>query len=282
MSFKLDDDYYNLTQHSPVSKDKLEELRRYNNKLFFPSTFGFLNAHNGLRPGCFHGLLSSTGAGKSSLVKAIIAQTAEVCKVGVLLTEEKPPMYQMGINLSNDSQDVLDNIIFLDDTNISKIARTPVDFMNYLSMMVVSEGIKALFIDNVTTGSFYGDHIPFNQQKKSIDILMDVMHKTGVLIFYVAHTRKEITDNMPRLLTPEDIRGSAMLPMKTEYFYTMQKFEGKEKQYNVIRICKHRYHEKAVGFFQLEYENGRYTKDFKVPFDSVNNIFKERDRLGKT
>ncbi len=282
MSFKFDEDYNLLTQHATVSKAKLEEFRRYNNKLFFPSTYGFLNVHNGLRPGCFHGLLSTMGAGKSALVKSLITQTAEVCKVGVLLTEEKPIQYQMGINLANETQDVLDNIVFLDDKNISKITRNPAEFMTYLSMMIISENIKALFIDNITTSSFYGDHIPFNQQKKAIDVLMEVMQKTGALIFYVAHTKSDVTDNMPRLLTPEDIRGNKMLPIVTEYFYTMQKFEGNEKQYNVVRICKHRYHEKAVGFFQLEYENGRYVKDFKVPFESVNNIFKERDRLGKT
>ena len=282
MSFKFSDDYYTLTMHSPVSKEDLEQFRRHNLKIYFPSTFEFLNAHMGIRPGCFHGLLGTMGSGKSTLVKAIVMQTVEVCNAGILLTEEKPPMYQleMSSNICDDA--LMENIVFLDDKNIAKITTGIEAYVHYLELCITENNLKVLFVDNITTSSFYGEHVPFSQQIKAINLLQEMMIRTSVPIFYVAHTKKEVTDNLPRLMTPEDIRGSNMLPMQSEYFYTMQKFEGKERQYNVIKICKKRFHKNASGFYQLVYDDGRYTKDIKVPFESVNNIFKERDRLGKT
>lgn len=274
----LDDD--SDWMQSAKSHDEINSHVILNGRLFFPSTFGFLMAHNGLRPGCSHGILGTLGSGKSTLLKALICQTAEAKRVGVYLSEERVLSYQVGINRVNSNQEILDNIKFIQESNLKK-DRTPRQIKGLIEMAIKEMGLKAIFMDNITTSCLYGDHVNQAEQCHTIEWMNETARATGCSFFYVAHTKKEVTDNLNRLLTPEDVRGNTLLPIMTEYFYTLQKFEGNERQYHVVRNCKHRYHEKASGFFLLKYENGRYVEDSKINFERVNEIFKMRDSFGK-
>ena len=250
-------------------------------KIFHLSCFGFLMAHLGIRPGCLHGFMGTMGSGKSTVLKKIITESAEGARCLVYLTEEKVEEFQAGINAINSYAPVLANIRFIEQRSIREEGRSIQYYREGIERCVERTRPNILFIDNIATSLFYGDHIPAWEQMKTIQWLVDMAKRLDVAIFYVAHTRKDVTDNMPRLFTPEDIRGSTMLPIQTEYFYTMQKFKGNTKQYNVVQNCKHRHHDKASGFFLLHYDNGKYLKDTKILFDDVDKIFKERDQLGR-
>jgi hypothetical protein len=116
--------------------------------------------------------------------------------------------------------------------------------------------------------------------QKTADFLLFFVKKY-CSVFYMGHTKSEVTDNYAKPLTPEDIRGHKALAIKTEYMYLMQKFTNESRQYNVIRNAKYRHHKEAAGWYALIFEQEAYIGDKPCSFSVVNKIFKTRDHFGK-
>jgi predicted AAA+ superfamily ATPase len=100
----------------PVSDFEIEMHSKLKDRTEFPSRYQFLKAHNGIRPNCLHGLMGSTGCGKSTLVKCIIAEAASGKRVLVWISEENVVDYQELINVLDKS--VLSNILFVEEKEI--------------------------------------------------------------------------------------------------------------------------------------------------------------------
>lgn len=253
------------------------ELR---DKTIYPSRFEFLKGHNGIRPKSLTGLMAPTGAGKTTLVKCIIAETAANARVLVWISEETVVEYQELIHYLDKS--CLKNIVFVEEKEIPEEYKdTQKDFFEYFEQMAEESGCDIVFIDNVTSSAFYNQRYGITGQNRSAEFLRGFA-KRKCEIFYVAHTQSSITENYSKVVNAEDIRGSKELPLMTEYLYIIQKFTSNSKQFNCLRVVKYRHHEKAAGWFSLTYEKRAYIGDAKVPFNLINKIFKSRDYFGKT
>lgn len=265
---------------SPVSEFEIDIQRELQKRTEIHSRYEFLSRHNGIRPGCLHGLIGGTGSGKSSLIKCIIAEAAVRKKVLIWLSEETIKEYQVLINFIDKS--VLRNILFVEEKDIdAQYKLSQENFFEYFSQMVEESGSSFVFIDNVTTSAFYNQRFGIGGQNKSAEFLRDFTKRTNTAIFYVAHTQSNITDNYGKVINAEDIRGSKELPLNTEYLYTLHKFTQNDKQYNIIKVAKYRHHKEAAGFYALTFEQDAYVGDSFVPFTLVNKIFNSRDYFGR-
>lgn len=261
-----------------LDSEAIESQRTTNRTIRFPSRFQFLKGHLGVRPNSLHGLIAPMSSGKSSLAKAIISECAENGKILVWGSEETEAEYGMALERYNPR--VLKNIAFVDERQVPEDALKNLNNFHFYFWEKVSDMQPDLVvIDNVTTSMMYSDAIGPAGQAVSTRFLQRVA-KELCAVFYVAHTDSKIGSNHPGLIGNEDIRGSRILPIQTEYLYVMQPFVGGGKQHNIVRVGKFRHHESASGFFLMFYDNGKYLKDEKIPFDKVNEIFKKRDRLG--
>jgi len=265
---------------SAVSEFEIDVHKSEKKKTFVKSRYEFLSAHNGLRPGCLHGVISSTGSGKSTLVKCIAAEAAVQQTVLIWLSEETVKEYQELINFLDKS--VLQNILFVEENEIDESYKnSQSDFFEYFEQMVEESGASLVIIDNVTTSAFYNQRYGITGQNKTAEYLRNFTKRKGTAILYVAHTQSNISDNYGKVINAEDIRGSKELPLNTEYLYIIQKFTQNDKQYNVLRVAKYRHHEEAAGWFALKFSNRSYIGDSRVPFSLVNKIFKSRDFFGR-
>jgi hypothetical protein len=112
-----------------------------------------------------------------------------------------------------------------------------------------------------------------------ISFLAALAEKNDLCIFYVAHTRKEVTDNMGRLIEGEDARGSNQLFQQSQYFFILQNIAINNELFPILRIRKHRFHEITKRFFLLGYKDGAYRFDRTIEFERIAEIFKERNQL---
>ena len=264
---------------APVGDFEIEMHKELRDKTVYPSRFEFLKGHNGIRPNSLSGLIASTGVGKTTLLKCIIAETANDKKVLIWISEETVVEYQELIHHLDKS--CLRNIVFVEEKEIpEEYKETQEDFFAYFEQMVEESGCSIVFIDNVTSSLFYNQRFGFTGQSKSAEFLR-AFTKRVCEVFYLGHTRSEITENYNKVINPEDMRGNKDLALMTEYFYIIQKFTSNGRQFNCLRVAKYRHHEKAAGWFSLAYENRAYIGDSKVPFNLINKIFKSRDYFGK-
>lgn len=220
-----------------------------------------------------------SNCGKSTLLKCIIAEAATENRILVWLSEEDIVEYQELITKLDKS--VLSNIVFVEEKHIpQEYLESQDQFFEYFRQMTEEADCDLVFIDNITTSIFYNSRFGFIGQQRTAHFLQTFV-KTNCSVFYISHTRSEVTDNYGKVATPEDIRGSKDLPLVTEYMYIIQKFTTEDKQFNVLRVAKYRHHEGAAGWYGLKYEQKAYIGDSKVPFAVINKIFKMRDHFGK-
>ena len=262
-----------------VSDFEIEIHSELKDRTVHSSRYEFLKSHFGIRPNSLHGLMSSTGAGKTTLTKCVIAETAAHSRVLVWLSEETVVEYQELIHYLDKS--CLHNIRFVEEKEVPKDYKDDQSkFFEYFEQMAEQAEAEVIFVDNVTTSRFYSSYFGFMGQQKSAEFLIDFV-KRKCSIFYIAHTDRKVTDNYGQVVNPSDIRGSKELPNLTEYMYIMQKFTTEAKQYNVLRTAKFRHHKDAAGWYALKFERDAYIGDSKVPFAVINKIFKMRDYFGK-
>lgn len=220
-----------------------------------------------------------SNSGKSTLTKCIITEAAQEHRVLVWISEENVVEYQELINKLDKS--VLPNIVFVEEKEIPNDYKVNQDvFFEYFEQLVEEADVDVVFIDNITTSAFYNQRFGFTGQQKTSEFMINFV-KRKCSVFFVTHTRSEVTDNYGKVATPEDIRGSKELALVTEYMYIIQKFTTEDKQFNVLRVAKYRHHEAAAGWYGLKYEKKAYIGDSKVPFAVINKIFKMRDHFGK-
>lgn len=259
----------------PFSQEEIDESIRFHEKVFYPSRFNFLKQVNGIRPNSLMGLLGTPGSGKSTLLKSIVADTAEYTKVLVYLTEENPKDYQILLNVLKTN---LENVVFLHEKDLFHANMTLEQMKMYFEESVAASGANVIFFDNITTSAIY-EPLPVRQQGEMVSFFSRICEKYSISIFFVAHTKKEVTDNQSSLIEGEDTRGSNQLFQQSQYFFILQNFSVNNDKFPTLRIRKHRFHKVKKFFFLLGFQDEAYRFDRDVDFEYVADIFKQRNQL---
>lgn len=244
--------------------------------------FAFLRATYGIRPACLIGLMGTTGTGKSTLIKAIMADSCEDHKILVWLTEEPIAQYVGGIKKSKQTAK-FENVLFFHEDDLAESTKESLDsLLFYFFEKIIESGTRIVFLDNITTSALYASHFGEKGQSRVIDELKKFCHKNKITIFYLVHTAKTVSDNSGKLIQGEDVRGSNKSFIMSDYFYILQRFEVGARFFTFIRIIKHRYHpDLKQKYFILNFMDGHYYSDSFAEFAVINKAFLDRNYLGK-
>lgn len=258
-----------------------EAVKKFQESLllvFAQSRFKFIMSHQGLRPGLAHGVLGTPGSGKSTLVKSMVADTAEKIKTLVYLSEEDVIQYQGKLDVLKCN---MDNVVFIQEKDIQTGQFKSLDaIIMYLCEEIAATGAGAFFWDNLTTSKIYESLKP-NVQGYFFTKIQNFCLENGIIFVYVSHTKQGISDNHRQFIEGEDMRGSAYPFTQSPYFYIFQRFTIGTDIYAFIHVRKHRFHEVTQKFYLLKFKDGIYVDDRPLEFNKLNDFFKQRNHLGK-
>lgn len=268
-------------------KDSLE-ARAADNKKFFvePSGMKFIDDHFGLRPGCIHTLMGSTGSGKSTLTQSMMLTWGRKNDVMIYLTEETPDRYELKLFEKCESAEYLSpNLHFVHEQEVIRGTKSNDyrSFLKHIESGIAESKAKMLLIDNLTTSAFYDGQIENN-----IPILSGLRSIAGyykIPIIVVVHTKKGVSEVSKGLMEPDDVRGSASIANTSDYFYTFYRIgsstgTGAKVWSSFIYVNKSRDHDTQGNFYRLKYQFGRgYVFDEAISFNGFKQLMKERDKL---
>ena len=257
--------------------EKLKLLRSVNTQ-FFISRFGFLNIHNGLRPGKIHILMGSTGSGKTTIAKAIMEDIAKTKKVLVYLSEETEDDFSYQIISSGlDSKAISNLAIYAEQDN--DIAMGVEQTISKMRELIKQHRPAVMMLDNVTTlGCYEGTE----KQVQFAASIKKLANDSGIPVLCVAHTTTGIGNYNQKMISPDDLRGNRKLAMIAPYFYCFQMFETSDgKKWPFVNIQKCRAPNITDTIYALRYVSLKniHIGDTKISFSDVKEIYKSRAAL---
>ena len=259
-----------------------------NKTVFYESRFGFLKEIGGIRPGFTHCLMGISSAGKSTLLKAIIADTIKKEKVLVWLSEEEVKNYSKGVIDAHIGEMGASkkNILWFEESDeenekeIENYKKNPKAAANFIIQQMILSEAKVVFFDNLTTSSLYSSFFP-SAQEMIFRTIRSFCSKSGIAFFYLAHTQKEINQAINRLLFPEDVQGSSILAKGSELFFILQTFDIGNRKESFIQISKTRPIEGGVKnkFFNMCFNGVYYSSDKICQFEDLSESFRSRNKF---
>lgn len=266
----------NIANSGYLTEEKAAQLKKAQQTTFSKSNYKFLQEHNGLRPGCLHVVMGTTGSGKTTVTRALIAEYLKLNPETVYnwLSEESVDEFNQGLmpyDLSNDQKSQC-----LIESELDHLPNSADEFLEAAEMT----GAKLLVIDNLTTSQFYMDR-RIQEQSNLITKIKGWAMRTNTAVLVVVHTRKDVVDNMGRMITENDVRGCASIVNMAHFFYVMQRFQVRDAYYQTLRIAKARGFHLNKQLFVLNYdpETIGYFGDRAIDFEGFKKIFKERNKL---
>lgn len=263
-----------------ISQQEATQMQENDRTVYIQSKLGFLNAHNGLRPGSIHTVMGTPGGGKSTLMRTIVrdfafhpenAKTKK--KMLIRLSEETVSEFRAQLSYGIPEHERMMDI---------KISSELEDKLNGFGLeeLIASHQPDVFLYDNITTSRLYQDKRP-EDQGKFCSWIKQISKADGMATILVAHTGAEIHDGIARMITMNDIRGSKALVNLSEFFYIMQRFEVKDEFYPCLTICKHRGQELINKFYFLQYEKAirSFVRDQAINFEQFKGYYAKRNRL---
>lgn len=261
-----------------------DEQKKYEagiKEIHFQSRLGFLNAHNGLRKGCLHLILGTTGGGKSTLIRTILRDAIfnphNDMQTNLLLSEETVKAYKAQVAFGMPSHERLLSTACMSELEMKGNVRS--------KKATIEEWLRfyqpELFIyDNVTTSIGYNDR-QAREQAEYITWLKELTTELGMATVLVAHTDANATDSMGRLMNVNDIRGSKTIANLVEFAYILQRFEIDQDFYPTLRVVKHREQELLHSMYFLQYDRRlrSFSGDIAIEFKKFKEMYKKRNRL---
>lgn len=276
------------TSLAEFNKTALEEKKRLANEFQMPASgLKFIDDHFGLRPGCIHTLMGSTGSGKSTVTQSMILEWGRKMDILVYLTEESVESFELKIyEKENDCEYLSPHLHLMHERSLVNAYGNDNyrAFLKHLESGISESGAKLLIIDNLTTSAFYEGKI-----EACIPIiagLRSIADHYQIPIFLIVHTKKGVSELSKGLMEPDDVRGSANIGNTSDYFYIFYRVgattgSGAKVYSNFIQVNKARFHDTQGNFYRLRYDyrSKRYISDERVGFNEFKNLMKERDRL---
>lgn len=261
---------------SDFTEEQIKSLKRRARKIQVKSNFSFLQEHRGLRLGALHVLMGTAGSGKSTVTRAILSDMLKINpdSVYMFLSEESSEDFMVEFINNEVSRENLSKL------HIESEQDSGNDNLDEILERVAFVNAKVLILDNITTAGFYMDMRP-DEQAKVIKKIKDFASKHNIAVLIIAHTKKDVSDNMSRLITENDIRGGSSIVNLANFFYVLQRFELNDIYYPTIRIMKSRGQSVGDRLFYLKYSHQEltYTEDKKIDFKAFKEAYDMRNRL---
>jgi len=260
------------------TKDEQDEFSASLRKKHFASGFGFLNSHNGLRPGCMHLLVAGTGAGKSTLTRSLITDLLSYGEaaftIGVWLSEETVKEYKTLFSLGAPSHEALLNTIAfseMDGEVFSELA-----FFEWMN----THRPAILIYDNITTSKFYMDKHP-KEQARFATKLKAILKQNNTAGVIIAHADSQQTAQKGGLLDINNIRGSKTICNLSEFAYVFQTISSDLKKVTTIKTVKHRSQAVVHDLYILNFNHKKmsYENDTAIPFKKFKEAYDARNKL---
>jgi KaiC/GvpD/RAD55 family RecA-like ATPase len=269
----------NLYVTKPIDEDQRQKRIDENEFRYFPrSRFSFINVHKGFRPGCMHVLLSTTGAGKTTMARSILADVASERKVLWYSTEETHEQFETQLAYSNlhntnkirfvSEQTLMDRI----DNKYDDVA----GFMHQFDWAIDEVNPDIIFFDNITTSLMYDHNMKASLVTRQ---LRKLMREKNLPLFMIAHTESRIKNN--EWFESNNIRGFKDITNTAEYVYCLYRYNvvvsGVPYMAAFINVDKSRLHDGAKFIYKLEYDRDLklYTADTQIDFDSFQRVTKK-------
>lgn len=244
-----------------------------------PSKFAFLQDHKGLRPGCIHIILGTTGSGKSTLVTSMLEEMLYAKKrVLFYLTEEstKDVETKLSYGFLDFDQDLFGIFTEVDLLKRCDGKKETRGFISQLEMAIDEMKPDILVFDNFTTSSF-GD-----QNKNSPEValaLKQLVQEKNIPLLLVAHTGSSIKDGM--FFDSSCVRGFRTITNIAEYVYCYLRLReevmGEGRTANFIFTDKSRNHSEASrSTYKLFFDGTKkiFTSDQKASYGDLKKLIK--------
>lgn len=261
-----------------TNEEVLEELKLEAGQVFFRSSFEFVNATNCWRPEKIHLFLSTTGGGKSTLVRTILLDMLGNVnkKIGLYLSEETEKEFYTELAFSGytDIKD-FERVTIFSEQELEKSPTAQGTLIN-MKMLVDEHDIDILLVDNVTTLDSYEASL---KNKTTITKgLKKLASISSIPIVVIAHTDAKFKQGQ---IDPNDIRGSKTLVNESHFIYALQPIVKSNGQRNFIAVKKDRGQPVKNKYFELFYYAQRriFGKDEIVSFETFKEAFNSRDKL---
>lgn len=270
-----------------MTLDDADELIRKSEEFFLPKTsFRFLNDHTGLRPGKWHVLLGTQGSGKSTLARSVILDTAAHSRITVYSSEETLEDTQEMMGRRGKKTKDVENINFIHESSWTKYVgkKDYKEWVRRLIVLAINFNSKAIFIDNLTTSSYYGS-LGVELQGEFVQELREQTRLAGIPLFLVMHTTKNVKNDQE--ISGEDVRGNATFTNTAEFLYAYHKVpiekDGQETTLAFVRIRKARGKGNIDKYYTLEYdaEKCEYRSDKVTSAKVVHELFNKRLKFGR-
>ena len=256
------------------------------------TSFGFLRAHNGLRKGKLHVLLSRTGGGKSTLGRSILFDALDNNPdliVFIYLSEEQEKDFLDALAETNyDNQEGLNRIRVYSEKDNGGLT------VEELHTRIEYEEAGLFILDNITTWDNYeNEHV--STQGLMVKQISKAAGQLNIPFFILSHTRAEVTKGLNRVIDVADVRGSKQLSNYAEFFYILQSFERDQSDSEVghfssqrkrfthscLQIEKCRTEKLEHPLWLLVFNDNKriYDSDVDINYEAFKRFFTERNKL---
>ena len=249
----------------------------------FSTRYNFLKSHNGFRKGNLHTFLGTSGGGKSTLMRSILLDLLNNMKgkddfILLWLSEERARDYHRELRQSGIPYKYLAKIKFYSE--IDDIDNGSKDVLKKMRWLIREKKPKIFVYDNITTSMEYAN-VSVPQQGDFFNELKKISAEADIPFVITAHTNGSIGESYEGMIEQNNIRGSKMPAMTSEYFYIMQSFYIDDERFNTIKITKFRGNPINHRLFEINYEPEMriFNADKKLNFDTFKEVFKKRNKL---
>jgi archaellum biogenesis ATPase FlaH len=240
---------------------------------------------NGLRPGMLSIFLGPKGNGKSALCKTVSLDCMRSrVKCLHILSEEESSLYKRKIAesaekyMGDKADELLQYLLFDSMLEWTQGQLTKSGFMKRLQDLINEYLPEVILFDNLTTSFLSSLHI--SQQGAVIADLRRIAKESETIIVLVAHTAKS-SDPYQKMLTGEDVRGTAETTNTSAYNYVLTTFFRLDKPRAFLFVDKARYHPQVNStYWELFYDQelGIYLKSEKRSYQEVREVMAETSK----
>jgi len=261
-----------------MSDDELKKLRDESLKVYYKSSFGFLNSHNCIRPGCIHLVIAPKGSGKSVFCRTLskdIAVNNPNASLLIILSEESKEQFKTQFSFAGFPKTKYVKLFSKLDEDIPDK-----NFTSWLKVVCNEHMADIVIIDNITTLPEYESCKP-SEQTKMANQIKKIGSELKTAMFVIAHTGGHISESKTGLIDENDIRGSKGFSNIAEFLYIIQPVRTKKHFLQYLRIRNARGQEIMHDLYSLKYcfKTKLFINDNPVDFEAFKTFYKQRIKL---